>query len=148
MPHNDIYMIYSAEKHRYLLTLAYANDMRNINLLAFGDGEMNINNAADQVLDKVSRIVYNHIYRHVWHKYRTERALALESENRQILMDAMGDQLEWMVTNGDTYLNAERELPGICPLAHETLAAAGLLFPGNNSMERLDIKPDYAKEGY
>lgn len=148
MPYDDIYMKYDKSRHRYVLTLAYANDMRNVDLLAMGDGEMNTNNAADQVLDKVSRMIYNHIYRHAWHRYRTERALALEAEHRQVLMDAMGDQLEWMVANGDTYLNAERELPGVCPMAHETLAAAGLLFAGNNSMERLDIAPEYAKEGY
>ena len=74
--------------------------------------------------------------------------MALEAEHGLVLMDAMGDQLEWMVANGDTYLNAERELPGVCPMAHETLAAAGLLFAGNNSMERMDIAPEYAKEGY
>ena len=148
MPYTDKYMNYSFEKHRYVLTLAYASDMRNIDLLSLSDGEMNTNNAADQVLDKVSRMIYNYIYRHAWHRYRTERALALEAEHRQVLMDAMGDQLEWMVANGDTYLNAERELPGVCPMAHETLAAAGLLFSGNNSMERLDIAPEYAKEGY
>jgi hypothetical protein len=63
-------------------------------------------------------------------------------------MDAMGDQLEWMVANGDTYNNAERELPGVCPMAHETLAAAGLLFGGNNSGEIRDIDPRYDEEGY
>lgn len=148
MPYNDIYMDYSQRKHRYVLTLAYANDMRNIDLLAIGDGEMNDNNAADQVLDKVSRQIYNHIYRHAMHRYRTEKALAFDEDVRQALMDAMGDQLEWMVTNGDTYVNAERELPGVCPMAHETLAAAGLLFAGNNTYERRDISPDYDGEGY
>lgn len=148
MPYSDIYMAYDTRKHRYVLTLAYANDMRNIDLLAIGDGELNDNNAADQVLEKVSRQIYNHIYRHAMHRYRTEKELAFGEGTRQAIMDAMGDQLEWMVTNGDTYLNAERELVGVCPAAHETLAAAGLLFAGNNSYERRDIEPDYGKEGY
>lgn len=148
MPYSDKYMDYSASKHRYVLTLAYANDLRNIDLLALGDGEMNTNNAADQVLDKVSRQIYNHIYAHTIHRYRTEKALAFDDAIRNALMDAMGDQLEWMVTNGDTYLNAERELPGVCPMAHETLLAAGLLFTGNNSHERKDIVPKYKEEAY
>ena len=148
MPFDDINMTYNKSRHRYVLTLQYANDMRNVDLLAMGDGEMNVNNAADQVLEKVSRMIYNYIYRHAWHRYRTERALALEAEHRQVLMDAMGDQLDWMVVNGDTYNNAERDLPGVCPMAHETLAAAGLLFSGNNSGEVKDIDPEYEKEGY
>lgn len=148
MPYNDKYMVYSKTKHRYVLTLACANDLHNVDLLAVSDGEMNKNNAADQVLERVSRQIYNYIYRHAWHRFRTERALALGVEHRHVLMDAMGDQLDWMVVNGDTYNNAERDLPGVCPMAHETLAAAGLLFTGNNSGEVKDIDPEYDKEGY
>lgn len=148
MPYSDKYMVYSKTKHRYVLTLACANDLHNVDLLAMSDGEMNKNNAADQVLERVSRQIYNYIYRHAWHRFRTERALALDVEHRRVLMDAMGDQLDWMVVNGDTYNNAERDLPGVCPMAHETLAAAGLLFGGNNSGEIRDIDPRYDEEGY
>lgn len=148
MPFDDIYMKYSKTKHRYVLTLACANDLHNVDLLAIGEGEMNANNAADQVLERVSRQIYNHVYRYAWHRLRTERALALDVSVRHVLMDAMGDQLEWMVVNGDTYNNAERDLPGVCPMAHETLAAAGLLFGGNNSGEIRDIEPRYDEEGY
>ena len=148
MPYNDKYMVYSNNRHRYVLTLACANDLHNIDLLALSDGEMNTNNAADQVLERVSRQIYNYIYRHAWHRNRLEKALAFDGNARQVLMDAMGDQLEWMVVNGDTYNNAERDLPGVCPMAHETLAAAGLLFTGNNSGEVKDIDPEYDKEGY
>lgn len=148
MPFDDIYMKYSKTKHRYVLTLACANDLHNVDLLALGEGEMNANNAADQVLERISRQIYNYIYRHAWHRNRTERTLALDATVRHVLMDAMGDQLDWIVTNGDTYNNAERDLPGVCPMAYETLAAAGLLFGGNNSGEIRDIDPRYDEEGY
>lgn len=148
MPYDDIYMIYDKMRHRYVLTTQCAQDLHNIDLLSIGDGTMNEGNAAKQVLERVSRQIYNHIYRHAWHRLRTERALALDISHRQVLMDAMGDQLEWIVANGDTYNNAERELPGVCPMSHETLLAAGLLFAGNNSGEARDIVPKYDKEGY
>lgn len=148
MPYDDLYMIYDKTRHKYVLTTQCAQDLHNIDLLSIGDGTMNESNAAKQVLERVSRQIYNHIYRHAWHRLRTERDLALNVEHRQVLMDAMGDQLEWIVANGDTYNNAERELPGVCPMAHETLLAAGLLFAGNNSGEARDIVPEYDKEGY
>lgn len=148
-PYTDQYMRYDTARHRYVLTLAYGQDMRNINMLDLNDdSELNDNNAPDQLLEKISRAIYNHIYRHAMHRYRTERELATDAVARQAIMDAMGDQLEWIVTNGDTYNIADRDLPGICPMAHETLAAAGLLFSGNNSGERRDITPTYEEDGY
>lgn len=148
MPYNDTYMTYSPEKHRYVLTLDYANDVRNIDLLDISDGEVNNNNAAVQVLEKVSRQIYNHIYLHAMHRYRTERALAIDAGNRQVLMDAMGDQLEWLVENGDPSNIADQALQTVGYAAHDTLLAAGLLFTGNNSGERQDIVPRYQEEGY
>lgn len=148
MPYSDKYMTYSTSKHRYTLTLEYAADVRNIDLLAVCGSEVNTNNAADQILEKVSRQIYNHIFTHTMHRFRMEKALAFDDGTRQVLMDAMGDQLEWMAANGDTFNIADRDLAGVCPMAHETLAAAGLLFAGNNSGERRDISPKYSEEGY
>lgn len=160
-PFNDYAMNYDKRHHRYILTTEDVLVNLNINLPA----ELRTNglaadeaNEADKLLDRVSRIVYQHIYSHASRPRKMERRLALDPGLRDIIREAMEEQLLYILANGD-YTNlsgintetgaAHTELiraATVSPLAGEILMNAGLLFVGIEWMP--DITPAYDEEDY
>lgn len=161
MPQNDYAMTYDKSRHRYILTTEDVLVNLNINLHA----ELRTNglaadeaNEADKLLDRVSRIVYQHIYIHASSPRKMERRLALDPGLRDIIREAMEEQLLYILANGDyTTLSGINTETGaahtesiraatVSPLAGEILMNAGLLFVGIEWMP--DITPAYDEEDY
>lgn len=160
-PFNDYAMTYDKSRHRYILTTEDVLVNLNINLHA----ELRTNglaadeaNEADKLLDRVSRIVYQHIYSHASRPRKMERRLALDPGLRDIIREAMEEQLLYILANGDyTNLSGINTETGaahtesiraatVSPLAGEILMNAGLLFVGIDWLP--DIIPDYEEGGY
>lgn len=161
MPQNDYAMTYDKSRHRYILTTEDVLVNLNINLHA----ELRTNglaadeaNEADKLLDRVSRIVYQHIYSHASRPRKMERRLALDPGLRDIIREAMEEQLLYILANGDyTNLSGINTETGaaytesiraatVSPIAGEILMNAGLLFVGIDWLP--DITPAYDEEDY
>ena len=101
---SDDSMIFDESKQRYILTVKCALD-NNVDL----EHELNSagvpakSNLAGQVLDRISRTVYNFIYSH-GNMAVKRRMLAENEEYRPFIKDAMIEQLLYFMANGD--LNA------------------------------------------
>ena len=98
---NDDTMIFDTVKNRYILTRKYALSL-NIDL----EKELNStgvaakNNLPEQILDRVSRTVYNFIYAHGGREVK-QRKMAEEERYRPFLKDAMTEQLLYFMSNGE-----------------------------------------------
>ncbi len=162
MPYSDNQMTYNARAHRYVLTRECVLEDMNIDLGAV----LNTSDAADTanvpelLLDRVSALIYRYIYRAVPFRYKTERALALEDENRFHILEAMKEQLLYMLNNGDlSGLSGVNLDTGIAidanrlrdaemsPIARDILVDSGVVRSYIPRGER-DIIPRYVEEGY
>ena len=98
---NDDTMIFDTVKNRYILTRKYALSL-NIDL----EKELNStgvaakNNLPEQILDRVSRTVYNFIYAHGGREVK-QRKMAEDERYRPFLKDAMTEQLLYFMSNGE-----------------------------------------------
>lgn len=160
---NDNNMRYNMETHRYTLTPEHVANVLNINL----DEVLNTSgfvgdraNEAEKLLERVSRITYNHIYKYCAFKAKTERMLALDEQYRTTIMEVMGEQLEYMINNGDLTAYAgvnvdtmqgmdKRVLQraAFSSLAHEMLVNKGIIRCAYYLGQK-DIIPKYEDEGY
>lgn len=162
MPYNDNNMIYNRSKHRYILTEEHVLESLNVDLRTVlnTSDSADIANAPEKLLDRVSKIVYEYIYSIVAFRYKTERDLAFDANYREALSDAMGEQLVYMLNNGDLFgmsgINAEtgtvvdvRTIRGaqIAPLAKDILINTGIVKAYVPMRER-EIEPKYTEEGY
>lgn len=98
---NDDMMIFDEVKGRYILTrkCALANNVdleRELN----STGVSAKNNLPEQILDRVSRTVYNFIYAH-GHREAKQKRMAEDPSYRPYLKDAMIEQLLYFMANGD-----------------------------------------------
>ena len=162
MPYSDNQMTYNERAHRYVLTRECVLEDMNIDLGAV----LNTSDAADSanapelLLERVSALIYRYIYRAVPFRYKTERALALESENRESILEAMKEQLLYMLNNGDlsglsgvnidtgVVIDAKRIRDAeISPIARDILVDSGIVRSYVPKFER-DIIPRYVEEGY
>lgn len=162
MPYSDNQMTYNERAHRYVLTRECVLEDMNIDLGAV----LNTSDAADSanapelLLERVSALIYRYIYRAVPFRYKTERALALESENRERILEAMKEQLLYMLNNGDlsglsgvnidtgVVIDAKRMRDAeISPIARDILVDSGIVRSYIPKFER-DIIPRYVEEGY
>ena len=162
MAYDNNEMFYNKRKHRYVLTEECVLEDMNIDLsVVLNTSDVaDVANAAGKLLDRVSMLVYSYIYKIVPFRYKTERALALEEENRLPLYEAMKEQLLYMLNNGDfsalaginlengTVIDSAR-LRGaeVSPIAKDILIDAGIVRAYIDKKER-DITPHYEQEGY
>lgn len=99
--YSDEMMVFDEAKKRYILTDQCAL-AQNINL----DQELNSagvtakNNLPDQILDRVSKTVYNYVYAHGGRDVK-QRKMAEDDSYRPFIQDAMIEQLLYFMTNGD-----------------------------------------------
>lgn len=161
-PISDNHMIYDKSVHRYKLTELGVLQRLNRNLgdvLADNGGASDPRNEPSIVLDRVSRQIYSYIYSHTITPRRKERELALNHAYRDPLMEAMEEQLIYILSNGDMSAHAGINLDTgmtvdparmrqaeIAPMAVDILRRLGLV---NVSIaEWRDIIPDYEGEEY
>lgn len=161
-PQSDNHLIYDAAVHRYRLTELGVLQRLNRNLgdvLADNGGASDPRNEPNIVLDRVSRQIYGYIYSSTITPKRKERELALNPAYRAPLMEAMEEQLIYILNNGDmsahtginldtgtTVDSARMRRSEIAPMAHDILVRYGLICAAITVW--YDITPDYKGEEY
>ena len=161
-PYSDNYLTYDAAVHRYKLTELGVLQRLNRNLgdvLADNGGASDTRNEPTIVLDRISRQIYGFIYSHTAAPLRREREMALNPSYRAPLMEAMEEQLIYILNNGDmsahTGINLDTGMTvdpdrmrraEIAPMARDILTRCGLCSVVINYWT--DIVPDYEGEGY
>ena len=162
MPHSDYEMTYNKRSHRYILTEEYVLGVMNIDLkdILNTAESADMANASGVFLGRISKLIYSYIYRIVAFKNSTERDLALDERKRDVLRDAMAEQVIYVLNNGDfsgfsgvnlqscIAIDEKRiRAAEIAPLARDILINAGILTPIVPRFKR-DIEPRYEEEGY
>jgi hypothetical protein len=108
MAYNDTYMRYDFDRHRYVLTADYVTERLNIDLLA----RINATGAIDRaqavvlLLERASQNVYTWIYENGGDNTAQEYILGTDEQARRMLMDAMGEQVLYILANGDLGLTS------------------------------------------
>lgn len=162
MPYSDNQMTYNERAHRYVLTQECVLEDMNIDLGAV----LNTSDVADvaiaqeQFLDRVSRIIYSWIYSVNPLRFRTERELALNESHRPFILEAMKEQVLYILNNGDltalsginldtgiTTEESKKRASSIAPLSKDILIDAGIVKAFVPLYER-EIVPNYQGEGY
>lgn len=102
-PKSDEYMRYDFKTHRYVLTLQYVTDVLGIDLEARVNSNGAVNGQAiiDRILNTASIHVYNYVFSHNINKQSQQWIIAKCPSAREIIMQAMGDQLAYLLTVGD-----------------------------------------------
>lgn len=162
MQYSDNYLSYDMLRHRYVLTEKYVEEKMNVSLSEILDTSGNVldvSNMSNILLSRVSMQIYNYIYNWTALKNECERRLALDETLRQPLMDAMAEQLIYIINNGDIASYAginmsngmvinqhDKRLSEIAPIAKDIIINAGIIHIWLTG-ER-DIKPTYEEDSY
>ena len=162
-PLTDSHMAYDRAMHRYRLTELYVLQVLNRNLrdvLADNGAASDVMKEPGILLDRVSRQVYAYCMRCTATPFIRERRMALEARLRPYIMEAMSEQLIYILNNGDmsafTGINVDTGMTidparmrqaELAPLAVDALVRCGLASVVINPFER-DIEPRYDEEGY
>lgn len=161
-PQSDTNLTYDPSVHRYRLTELGVLQRLNRNLgdvLADNGGASDPRNEPGFVLERISRQIYGFIYSHTAAPLRREREMALNPAYRAPLMEAMEEQLIYVMTNGDLSAHNGVNLDTgmtvdldrmrraeIAPMARDILTRCGLLSVVIDYQR--DITPDYDGEEY
>lgn len=156
-PITDIYMRYDYQAHRYILTDTYVSDILNRDLTAILSERGDASDIAKEhqlLLERVSKVVYNYCLRSTTTPNKRERDMALDPSLRRGIMEAMGEQLAYMLQNGDLSLFSNVNLDGgvidrglmrqaeLSPVALDILVRIGVGRCGVDFRQR-DIEPRY-----
>ena len=162
MPYSDNLMTYNERVHRYVLTQECVLEDMNIDLGAVLNTSdvADIGNAPERLLDRVSMQIYEWIYSVNPFRFRTERELALHEKNRYFILEAMKEQLLYILNNGDLTavsgvnidtgmaIEEQRKRSSeVAPLAKDILINADIVKAFVPMYER-EIVPNYSGEGY
>ena len=155
-------MTYNERLHRYVLAQECVLEDMNIDLGAVLNTSdvADVANAADRFIDRVSLIIYSWIYSVNPFRFRTERELALNAEKRTFILEAMKEQVLYMLNNGDlsalSGINVDTGMTietrkmlsaWVAPLAKDILIDADLVRAFVPLYER-ELVPNYKGEGY
>lgn len=162
-PHSDDLMVYDHSKHRYILTETFV--LRELNrdlpkILADSGEASDTLKEAKILLDRVSQHIYSFVLSRTDCPNARERKMAKDGYLRRYIMDAMAEQLIYVMTNGDlsayTGINIDTgatidptrmRQAQIAPMAEYALVRCGLANVVISPYER-EITPDYDEEGY
>lgn len=161
-PKTDNHLTYDTAVHRYKLTELGVLQRLNRNLgdvLADNGEASDPRNEPNILLDRVSRQIYGYVLSHTATPRRRERQMALDPAYRAPIMEAMEEQLIYILSNGDlsafngvnldtgmTVDASRMRMSEIAPMARDILARCGLLSVVIDC--RQDIIPKYEVEGY
>ena len=105
-PYTDGNMVYDYKKHRYILTADYLQNVLSVDVNRFKTGTVNEQSAINVLLDNISLQVYTYVYAH--NNIRVLRYIMAKMPSaRDILMEAMGQQALYVLSNGDFTKAAE-----------------------------------------
>ena len=140
-PYSDSEMTYSTSTHRYTLTLDYVrNHGIDLSLILDTENHPDPSAAPQQVLDRVSMLVYSNIYNHGRQLATKQYIMACNSDLRDVIRDAMMERLEYLANSGDlssrsgaivsqgTRVDVEDLIPSV--IEEMILRSAGLLHRG------------------
>lgn len=102
-PYNDDYMIFDSSSNQYILTQKYALEQLGINLAEMVNERNAINQqiAANRILKIVSNQIYNFIHTYCMNDHLRDCVIALMPSARNIIKEAMSEQLLYVVLKGD-----------------------------------------------
>ena len=102
-PYSDTEMRYLASAHRYVLTEEGVRTALGLDLLTRLNKRGVTDTAAlvGQVLNQISMVVYHRIYSNAPNHYLAEYLAAKHPMARNILLEAMQQQLMYFLVNGD-----------------------------------------------
>jgi hypothetical protein len=117
-------------------------------------------NAAERFLDRVSMLIYSWIYSVNPFRFRTERELALNFKHRPFILEAMKEQILYVLNNGDfsalsgvnvdtgmTIEESRMQSARVSPMAKDILINADIVKAFVPMYER-EIVPNYMGEEY
>ncbi len=99
-PYTDSDMVYDYDKHRYILTVEYLQNVLNIDVSRFKSGTVNEQGAITMLLNNISLQVYSYVFAH--NNARALRYLMAKMPSaRDVILEAMGQQTLYVLSNGD-----------------------------------------------
>ncbi|MCX4384281.1 MAG: hypothetical protein OSJ39_00610 [Clostridia bacterium] len=133
-PYSDDYMIFDERTGHYILTEKYAFEQLGLELYE----DVNDRNSANQqtavnaILRRCSTLIYNFIHQCSAHDRRQDYIIATSPIMRQIIMEAMGEQLYYMSQVGDLSRSTdpEKRKRAIDKGAAEMLINSGICYSG------------------
>jgi hypothetical protein len=126
-PLDDAEMIYNYKAHRYVLEKNYLLNMgQNLDELLDTTGDANKNTLPSRFLDRVSYLVYDHIYSFNFNMFTVEYHLAKNKELRETIKRAMLEQAFYMLSNGDLTIEAGVDLIRLRALNTARILSSGL----------------------
>lgn len=103
LPYSDDYMRYDYSSHRYVLTLKYATDVLGVDMERRIASNRGTNQTAviNMQLNTVSLQIYNYLYAGTNNEKALQWIIAKSPTARQVIQDAMGQQLTYFLMVGD-----------------------------------------------
>lgn len=110
-PYNDEYMVFDEVTGHYVLTAKFALDRYGLDLYENVNDRNSTNAqiAVSAILRQVSNIIYNFVHQYSVHNKRQDYILATVPSMRNIIMEAMGEQLLYMSQVGDLSRSTDPE---------------------------------------
>ena len=102
-PYNDETMVFDEDEQRYILTAKCVLDELNIDLNTILEpmGSVSKGVNATRFLNRISMIVYNQVYLRSIYNEIQEKLMKYAPSARKIIKDAMKEQVEYFIFNGD-----------------------------------------------
>lgn len=151
-PFTDNNMVYDYTRHRYILTTEYLQNVLNIDISRFKGGTINAQGAITMLLNNISMQVYSYVYSHNSASV-LRYIMAKFPSARDIIMEAMGQQALYVLTNGDMSRAVEEskrrawlDYTAKCIIDQTELDETGrtLTYAGRYRI----LVPDYEEGGY
>lgn len=110
-PYSDDYMIFDERSGHYILTEKYAFEQLGLELYEDVNERTSANQqtAVQAILRQCSNLVYNFIHKCSLYNKRQDCIIATSLRMRQVIMEAMGEQLSYMSMVGDLSRSTEPE---------------------------------------
>lgn len=111
LPHSDEYMRYDYTTHRYVLTLKYVTDILGIDMQRRVNGGGAVGNQAviNNMLNTASLHVYNYVFNFNSDRQAQQWIMAKCPSAREIIKDAMAQQLAYLMSVGDLTRSPKEE---------------------------------------
>ena len=153
-PYSDEYMRYDYATHRYVLTLKYVTDVLGIDIQRRVSGGRAVVNQAviNSMLNTASLHVYNYIFNFNSNRRAQQWIIAKCPSAREIIKDAMAQQLAYLMSVGDltrspkeedriAYMDMQAKI-----ILDQTVNETGV--PLTSIMAYRFCPPDYKEGGY
>lgn len=110
-PYSDDFMIFDEKTGHYVLTEKYAFERLGLELYEDVNDRNSVNQqiAVSAILRQCSNLIYNFIHQFSVYNKRQDCIIATSPRMRQVIMEAMGEQLLYMAQVGDLSRSTDME---------------------------------------